>query len=131
MVKNEFVDTYGNSLVVSGLAAKTRKVQQQPSNFSTRKTLEQVAPASLQTVLSFVVGILNGTPFDRYNITGLVLQVKEFVPLPKNPLSQVSKQVSAVVAFCCRTLIIAKISAIHLQDSVSVLLHIYNPPLLL
>ena len=67
MVKKELVATYGFKLVVSGLSARTLKVQQFPSIFSTLKTLEHVVlvvPAQ-DTVVSLVVGMLQGTPFPQ------------------------------------------------------------------
>ena len=60
MVKNEFVATYGFKLVGSGLASRTRQVQQQLSTFSTLNTDDVVPP----TTGSLLVGILNATPFD-------------------------------------------------------------------
>lgn len=67
IVKNEFVATYGivAASAVSGFGANTRKVAQQPSIFSTLKTLEQVTPASPQVTFSRVVGILHGVPFPQ------------------------------------------------------------------
>ena len=112
---------------VSGLAAKTLKVAQQPSIFSTLKTLEQVAPAALQLMFSLVVGMLHGVPLPQqvYSITGLVLQLNVETPQPKKSRSQVSRQDSLEqLAFCCRMLITVRISAMHLQESLSVLLHI-------
>ena len=81
-----------------------------------------------------MVGIENGVPFPAvvYRIIGLVLQPKLVVPQPKNPLSQVSRQVSPQqLAFCCKRHITAKISDMHEVLFVSLLLHIYNPPLYL
>ena len=91
---------------------KTLKVAQQPSIFSTLNTLEQVASPVPHTTFSRVVGILHGVPFPQhvYNTTGLVLHPRVVVPHPKNPLSQVSKQVSPQqLAFCCNTFITGKI----------------------
>lgn len=66
IVKKEFVATYGFKLVVSGLSCKTRHVQQFPSTFSTRKTLEQVPAgvvvASQFAIESLVTGMLHGVP---------------------------------------------------------------------
>ena len=128
MVKNEFVATYGFSVsVVSGFGAKTRNVAQQPSIFSTRKTLEQLPGVVVQSILSLVVGIVHGAPLPLqvYKVIGLVLQLKVVVPQPKNPRSQVSKQQSPQqLAFCCKILMTVNISAIHLQESFSTLLHI-------
>lgn len=137
MVKNEFVATYGFSVsVVSGFGAKTRNVAQQPSIFSTRKTLEQVVPTFSQLISSFVVGILHGVPLPQqvYKITGLVLQLNGVVtPQPRNPLSQVSRQLSALqFAFCCRMQMTVSISAIQRQSllfEASLLLHILSTPL--
>ena len=69
-MKKEFVLTYGNKLVVSGLGARTRQVAQQSSNFSNLKTLEVVPSIVL------VVGIAKGVepPEQVYNTIGLVLQ---------------------------------------------------------
>lgn len=128
IVKKEFVATYGTLAVDAGsvLGAKTRKVAQLPSNFSTRKTLEQFVYGSLQSIFSFEIGIFHGVPLPQqvYNITGLVLQTSELAPHPKNPLSQVSRQFSEHSAFCCKILMTVKISAMQLQFSSFLLLHI-------
>ena len=95
IVKKELVATYGIVVsVVSGLAANTLKVAQQPSIFSTRKTLEHVTPSSPQVTFSLVVGILQGVPLPQqvYSITGLVLQLSVVAPHPKHPRSHFSKQ---------------------------------------
>lgn len=66
IVKKEFVAIYGFKLVVSGLSARTRHVQQFPSTFSTLNTFEHVAVAAVQVAVeSFVVGILQGVPFPQ------------------------------------------------------------------
>ena len=106
---------------------KTLKVAQQPSIFSTRNTLEQDPGVVEQSTLSLVVGMVQGVPLPLqvYNVTGLVLQPTVVVPHPKNPRSQVSRQQSPQqLAFCCRILITVSISAMHLQESFSTLLHI-------
>ena len=137
IVKNEFVATYGLATsVVSGFGARTRNVAQQPSIFSTRNTLEQVTPTFPQVTSSFVVGILHGVPFPQqvYKITGLVLQLNGVViPQPRKPLSQVSRQLSALqFAFCCRIQMTVSISAMQRQSllfEASLLLHILSTPL--
>lgn len=95
IVKKELVD----EKLPSVFGNKTLNVQQHSSNFSTLNTFEQLSPEQI-AVLSFSVGILKGCPLHKYNITGLVLHVNELEPQPKNPLSQVSKQVSELQAFC-------------------------------
>ena len=102
-MKNELVATYGVKDVGSGFSASTLNVAQHPSIFSTLNTFEQVTPSSPQTTFSRVVGTENGVtpPEHVYKITGLVLHPKVVVPHPRNPLSQVSKQVSPQqLAFC-------------------------------
>mgnify|MGYP006939909194 CR=1 FL=1 len=113
--------------VVSGFAAKTLNVAQQPSTFSTLNTLEHVAPASPQTTLSFVVGMLHGVPFPQqvYNIIGLVLHPTVDTEQPRKPLSQVSKQLSAHSALSCKMFITVNISDMHLHSfELLLLLHI-------
>jgi hypothetical protein len=134
IVKKLLVEIYGIELqqLSCVLGARTLNVAQHPSIFSTLNTFEQTTPSSPHTTFSRVVGILHGVPFPQhvYKITGLVLQPKVVVPQPKNPLSQVSKQVSPQqLAFCCKTFITVRISAMQRQLSTSLLLlHIYNPP---
>ena len=129
IVKKLLVATYGNvaATVVSGFGARTLKVQQHPSTFSTLNTLEQVTPGVPQVTSVLVVGISQGVPLPQqvYNITGLVLQPMHVGDPPKNPLSQESKQCSLLqLAFCCKMHITVNISAMHLQPSSLVLLHI-------
>ena len=120
IVKKELVAAYGNC-EPSVVGAKTRKVQLHPSSFSTLKTFEH--PVPVHSVLSFSIGKLKASPLHKYNCTGLVLHVKELVPQPRKPRSHVSKHVSELQAFCCNTFMMASISAICAQESVS-LLHI-------
>ncbi len=63
-MKKEFVATYGMVAAVVGsvFVASALKVAQLPSSFSTRKTLEQLVPTSLQSMFSFVVGIFQFMP---------------------------------------------------------------------
>ena len=94
IVKKELVAT--NGLLISDVSvfgAKTRKVAQQPSTFSTRNTLERGPVASKSSLL---IGILQGTPLPQQvkSVTGLVLQFKVLTEHPKKPRSQVSKQES-------------------------------------
>ncbi len=66
IVKNELVATYGFRLVVSGLSARTRQVQQFPSTFSTLNTFEHVELVCVQVAVeSFVVGIAHGVPLPQ------------------------------------------------------------------
>lgn len=68
IVKNELVVTYGYREVVSVFSARTLKVQQLPSIFSTLNTVEQVVPIAspLQLVVtSLVIGILQGVPLPQ------------------------------------------------------------------
>lgn len=66
IVKKELVATYGLTLVVSGLSARTRQVQQFPSTFSTLNTLEQVVDISVQVAVeSLLVGIVHGAPLPQ------------------------------------------------------------------
>lgn len=110
IVKKEFVATYGIELqqLGSGLSAKTLNVAQLPSIFSTLNTHEQqLLPLSLACGLEHVIelslqtGIVHGVPLPQqvYNITGLVLQIKQFGPPPSIGRSQESKQFSGL-AFC-------------------------------
>ena len=64
IVKNEFVASYGNTLVSSVLGASTLQVAQQPSNFSSLKTVLVVVTAG-----SLLIGIANGVfpPEQVYN----------------------------------------------------------------
>ena len=69
IVKKEFVAIYGFKLVVSGLSCNTRQVQQFPSTFSTRNTLEHVGlgvVASQLALESLLIGILHGVPFPQH-----------------------------------------------------------------
>lgn len=70
IVKNEFVASYGNTLVSSVLGASTLQVAQQPSNFSSLKTVLVVVILG-----SLLIGIANGVfpPEQVYNCIGLVL----------------------------------------------------------
>ena len=90
IVKNEFVATNGNKLVVSVFGASTRHVAQQSSNFSSLNTVEVVVSAG-----SLLIGSASGVPLDPqvYKTIGLVFQkVVQFCP--KKPLSHVCKQES-------------------------------------
>lgn len=104
IVKNEFVAIYGivADVVVSGLSANTLNVAQHPSIFSILNTLEHTTPDSPHVTSSLVVGILHGVPFPEhvYNMIGRVLKVKLVAVFPRNPLSQVSRQLSSQTAFC-------------------------------
>ena len=115
-MKNEFVAIYGLILAVSGLSASTLHVQQFPSTFSTLNTHEQACVSFGLAVKSLVVGILSGHPLAQQvnNIIGLVLQIKQLGPPPKDGLSHESKQLSGH-AFCCNTKITFSISAIQLE----------------
>lgn len=124
IVKNELVAMYGIVLqqLGSGLSARTLNVAQFPSIFSTLNTQEQQPfPLSLacgfeQVIeLSLQTGIVQGVPFPQhvYNITGRVLQIKQFGPPPNIGRSQESKQFSGL-AFCCNINITFKISAMQL-----------------
>jgi len=96
MVKNEFVDINGRSEVVSVLGVNTLHVAQHPSNFSNLKTEDVVVSAG-----SLLIGISSGVlPVAHvYKTIGLVLKlVEEFCP--KNPLSQVSRQLSLQHTLC-------------------------------
>ena len=76
IVKNEFVETNGNTLVVSGFGARTLKVAQHPSNFSKRNTVEVIVSSG-----SLDIGSASGVFPDPqvYKDTGLVLKnVAEF-----------------------------------------------------
>jgi hypothetical protein len=61
IVKKELVATYGFKLVVSVLSAKTLKVQQFPSIFSTLKTVDVVCVVVVapDVELSLLIGILH------------------------------------------------------------------------
>lgn len=96
IVKNELVAVNGKTLVVSGLVVSTLKVAQQSSNFSKRNTVLVVVSVGL-----LLIGIAIGVDADPhvYKLTGLVLQKLEQL-WPKNPLSQVSKQLSFWHTLC-------------------------------
>jgi len=71
IVKNEFVATYGNVLVVSGFGARTRHVAQQSSNFSNLKTVDVSVTAG-----SLLIGIASGASVlpQVYKTIGLVFK---------------------------------------------------------
>ena len=71
IVKNEFVDTNGNRLVVSVFGASTRQVAQQSSNFSSLKTVDVAVSLG-----SLLIGSASGVPLEPhiYHTIGLVLQ---------------------------------------------------------
>ena len=71
IVKNEFVASNGNPLVVSVFGANTLKVAQHSSNFSSLNTVLVVVIAG-----SLLIGIVNGVEAleQVYNVTGRVLQ---------------------------------------------------------
>jgi len=117
IVKKELVATYGFKLVVSVLSAKTLKVQQLPSIFSTLKTVDVVCVVVVapDAELSLLIGILHAVPLlpHVYKLTGLVLQIKQLGPPPSIGRSQVSKQFSGH-AFSCNTKITFSISLMQL-----------------
>ena len=97
---------------MSVLLARTRHVAQQPSSFSSLKTVDVVFTAG-----SLLIGIANGVepPEHVYKTIGLVLQkVLQF--WPKKPRSQVCKQVSFWHTLCCNNKITFKISAIQFSQ---------------
>jgi len=120
IVKNELVHTNGNNDVVSGLVVSTLNVAQQSSNFSNLNTLDVVV-----SVASLEIGIDNGVLPDEqvYNVTGLVLQNVAH-DWPKNPLSQVSRQLSFWHTLCWSSKITFKISEMQFSQMLFSLLHI-------
>ena len=96
IVKNEFVASNGNPVVVSVFGANTLNVAQQSSSFSNLNTVDVSVTAG-----SLLIGIANGVepPEHVYSVTGLVLQnVVQF--WPRKPLSQVCKHVSFPHTLC-------------------------------
>ena len=111
--------------MLSGFGARTLNVAAHPSNFSTLNTLEHSHRFVFDScgllhvvVKSLKSGIVHGTQFPQqvYNITGLVLHIRQFGPPPNIGLSHESRHDSGQ-AFCCNIRITFRISAILFEHS--------------